>query len=354
MVELQSAELGQCPAVDHGEGGAAVADSAAGRMIVTFDSYAMQHEHEAALEAVLGPQDGKGGWQWLPRVNAASAHPTDFGLVRLQAGEGEAAMASRLRRMPFVRGVHADRRIRRSREAASAAAAQADRLLAGGVGGSPAGASVGGRSLLSVAEGGESGGFSAGGDDEVGEMAFKPAGRRLTRWTMEPSEDGHEEHYGGASATDKAVTRRRGLLQRGKSTSLTGAVGAAALWEKGHSGHGVKTGVFDTGVRSDHPHFRRIKERTNWTHEPTLNDGLGHGTFVVGVIAGQDDMCHGFAPDADIYTFRVFTNDQVSYTSWFLDAFNYAIATEINIVNLSIGGPDYLDVPFVEKVNEVR
>ena len=33
----------------------------------------------------------------------------------------------------------------------------------------------------------------------------------------------------------------------------------------------------------------------------------------------------------------MFTNDQVSYTSWFLDAFNYAIATQMNIVNLSIG-----------------
>ena len=41
---------------------------------------------------------------------------------------------------------------------------------------------------------------------------------------------------------------------------------------------------------------------------------------------------------------------QVSYTSWFLDAFNYAMATEMNVVNLSIGGPDYLDQPFVEKV----
>lgn len=41
---------------------------------------------------------------------------------------------------------------------------------------------------------------------------------------------------------------------------------------------------------------------------------------------------------------------QVSYTSWFLDAFNYAIATGMNVVNLSIGGPDYLDQPFVEKV----
>lgn len=27
-------------------------------------------------------------------------------------------------------------------------------------------------------------------------------------------------------------------------------------------------------------------ERSNWTHEPTLDDGLGHGSFVAGVIAG--------------------------------------------------------------------
>ena len=56
------------------------------------------------------------------------------------------------------------------------------------------------------------------------------------------------------------------------------------------------------------------------------------------MIASQDKQCPGFAPDVDIHTFRVFTNDQVSYTSWFLDAFNYAIATEMNILNLSIGG----------------
>ena len=44
---------------------------------------------------------------------------------------------------------------------------------------------------------------------------------------------------------------------------------------------------------------------------------------------------------------------QVSYTSWFLDAFNYAVATGMHVVNLSIGGPDYLDQPFVEKVWEI-
>ncbi len=43
----------------------------------------------------------------------------------------------------------------------------------------------------------------------------------------------------------------------------------------------------------------------------------------------------------------------VSYTSWFLDAFNYAIHKKINILNLSIGGPDFMDRPFVEKVLEL-
>lgn len=53
------------------------------------------------------------------------------------------------------------------------------------------------------------------------------------------------------------------------------------------------------------------RERSNWTHEPTLEDGLGHGTFVAGVIASGDSDCPGFAPDVELYTFRVFTNDQV-------------------------------------------
>jgi len=37
---------------------------------------------------------------------------------------------------------------------------------------------------------------------------------------------------------------------------------------------------------------------------------LGHGTFVAGVIASSKE-CLGFAPDADLYIFRVFTNSQV-------------------------------------------
>ena len=70
-------------------------------------------------------------------------------------------------------------------------------------------------------------------------------------------------------------------------------------------------GIFDTGIASNHAHIRNIKERTNWTHQDSLADGLGHGSFVAGVIGSQDSACHGFAPDVEIYTFKVFTDDQV-------------------------------------------
>ena len=39
---------------------------------------------------------------------------------------------------------------------------------------------------------------------------------------------------------------------------------------------------------------------------------MGHGTFVAGVIGGSDINCPGFAPEVELYTFRVFTNDQAS------------------------------------------
>lgn len=68
--------------------------------------------------------------------------------------------------------------------------------------------------------------------------------------------------------------------------------------------------VFDTGLARNHPHFRNIADRTDWTDEQTLEDHLGHGTFVAGVIASSSE-CLGFAPDAELYIFRVFTNNQV-------------------------------------------
>lgn len=72
--------------------------------------------------------------------------------------------------------------------------------------------------------------------------------------------------------------------------------------------------VFDTGLRKNHPHFRNLKEISNWTTEESEEDGIGHGTFVAGVIASSVE-CLGFAPESDLFIFRVFTNNRGEYLS---------------------------------------
>lgn len=101
-------------------------------------------------------------------------------------------------------------------------------------------------------------------------------------------------------------------LLRAIPRQITHILQADVLWARGITGKGVKVAIFDTGLAVSHPHFKKIKERSNWTNEKTLEDGLGHGTFVAGVVASTSRDCLGFAPDAELHIFRVFTNAQVS------------------------------------------
>ena len=131
---------------------------------------------------------------------------------------------------------------------------------------------------------------------------------------------------------------------------------AEALWRLGFTGGGVRVAVFDTGLGSQRGALRNVEETTNWTDEEDGGDLVGHGTFVAGVISadgsGGSQGCRGLAPDATLHVYKVFNTKQVSYTSWFLDAFNYAMHRKVHIINLSIGGPDSADRPFMSKVDE--
>ena len=51
-------------------------------------------------------------------------------------------------------------------------------------------------------------------------------------------------------------TKRRLLLS---SNSVTARFEAHKLWEQGYNGAKVKVGVFDTGIRADHPHVKNIR-----------------------------------------------------------------------------------------------
>jgi subtilisin family serine protease len=132
--------------------------------------------------------------------------------------------------------------------------------------------------------------------------------------------------------------------------------GATKLWQAGFRGAEVKAAVFDTGLAGEKPDFgeNQVAERIDFTSRDGDGiDTIGHGTFIAGVMAGRHPACRGFAPDAFLYAFKVFNSNQESYTSWFLDAFNYALFVGIKVLNLSIGGPDNTDEPFVDKILEL-
>ncbi|KAJ0030255.1 hypothetical protein Pint_13187 [Pistacia integerrima] len=270
--------------------------------IVRFTLYKYADDHRSYLKSRIRSDD----WEWIDRKNPAAKYPTDFGLIWIEESVKE-RLIEEIEKLKLIKDVNLDLSYKRE--------------------------------LLGAFEDGK-----------------KRPGKIFTSMSF------HDGEYYAATTSNSTINWGRHLLMQ--KSQVTSLFGADVLWGKGYTGAKVKMAIFDTGIRENHPHFRNIKERTNWTNEDTLNDNLGHGTFVAGVVAGQDAECLGFAPDTEIYAFRVFTDAQdyekfvfsllqVSFTSWFLDAFNYAIATNMDVLNLSIGGPDYLDLPFVEKVWEI-
>lgn len=69
-------------------------------------------------------------------------------------------------------------------------------------------------------------------------------------------------------------------------------------------------------------------------------DSNGHGTFVAGVLGSTNEDCPGISPEAELYILKLFTDDDVTYSSWFIDAFNFVLDNDIDIVNLSTASKD--------------
>lgn len=222
--------------------------------IVRFFDYLLAEDHRIYLVSNLGSD----GWTWIERRNPAAAFPTDFALVSID-GLFPIEAFEKLER---VKDVSIDSSFSRS--------------------------------------------LFIDGDEKGDSFSFRDAVKKRPGkiFTSMSFEDGGIY----TEISNSTISWRRKLsMQRSQVTSM---FGAETLWAKGYTGAKVKMAIFDTGIRLDHPHFRNIKERTNWTNEDTLNDNLGHGTFVAGVIAGQDAECLGFAPDTELYAFRVFTDAQ--------------------------------------------
>ncbi|KAH0752445.1 hypothetical protein KY285_005593 [Solanum tuberosum] len=255
------------------------------------------------------------GWQWIERKNPAARFPTDFGLVAIDESVKE-LLLEKFIELNLVKDVSLDLSYQRI-----VLEDKSEKI----------GAFANGKKRPGKM-------FTAMSFSEDQNYAVANTSKLKISWNrhllMQASPLMHSiRKLAQSFARDTSCVSSYGLyvgvaipllVERIKS-QVTSLLGAHELWSKGITGAKVKMAIFDTGIRAGHLHFRNIKERTNWTNEDTLNDNVGHGTFVAGVIAGQDEECLGFAPDTEIYAFRVFTDAQV----WELTANNMIMVSAI-------------------------
>jgi subtilisin family serine protease len=111
-----------------------------------------------------------------------------------------------------------------------------------------------------------------------------------------------------------------------------------------YRGQGIKIAVIDSGVATSHDCLKGVRagfDIINKKINPNTwnDDTLGHGSHCTGVI-GASELAfgiRGFAPDAEIHACKLFPGGQVSQL---IDALEYCIEKQIDVVNLSLGGAE--------------
>lgn len=126
--------------------------------------------------------------------------------------------------------------------------------------------------------------------------------------------------------------------------------------EWGWTGKGVKIGIVDTGIRTDHRDLRVAGGVSFVEESPSFNDDEGHGTHVAGILAALDNTIGtvGVAPDAEIYAIKALNSEGEGNLSDIVAGIQWAIDQKMDIVNLSFTAPDgsYLLSEAVKKANQ--
>ena len=139
------------------------------------------------------------------------------------------------------------------------------------------------------------------------------------------------------------ISNRR--LQGQRQPEGLGIVQAPQFWTQyGKKGEGVKVCVLDTGIDGQHQDLGNLdgigvdQSVANWD-----TDIDGHGTHVSGTIAALDNSVGviGVAPDAELFTIKVFSDETGEfYDDDLLAALDACVEAKANVVSMSLGGPD--------------
>ncbi|WP_426193320.1 S8 family serine peptidase [Massilia sp. DWR3-1-1] len=106
-------------------------------------------------------------------------------------------------------------------------------------------------------------------------------------------------------------------------------------------GQGIKVAVIDSGAATTHQNLEQVRSGVDILQKGELQgwrkDELGHGSHCSAVIGGAAlaSGMRGFAPDAELHECKLFPGGQISQL---IDALEYCIENQIDVVNLSLGG----------------
>lgn len=122
---------------------------------------------------------------------------------------------------------------------------------------------------------------------------------------------------------------------------------APKIW-KDTKGKGIKIAVVDTGCDINHLDLKdRIIGGRNFTDDDQGNpeifqDYNGHGTHVSGTIAATENNIGvvGVAPEASLLVVKVLNRHGVGQHDWIINGIKYAIEQNVDIISMSLGGPD--------------
>ncbi|MDR6123453.1 major intracellular serine protease [Bacillus sp. SLBN-46] len=125
---------------------------------------------------------------------------------------------------------------------------------------------------------------------------------------------------------------------------------APKVWEK-TKGKGVTIAILDTGCDLTHPDLReRIIGGRNFTRDDkgikeVFRDYNGHGTHVAGTMAATINQkgVVGVAPEANLLIVKVLDRNGSGQYEWIINGIYYAIEQKVDIISMSLGGPE--DVP---------
>ena len=125
---------------------------------------------------------------------------------------------------------------------------------------------------------------------------------------------------------------------------------APEIWSE-TKGEGVTIAILDTGCDMSHPDLsEQIIGGRNFTTDDESNpekyqDYNGHGTHVAGTIAAKhnEQGVVGVAPAANLLILKVLDKNGSGQYEWIINAIRYAIEQKVDIISMSLGGPE--DVP---------